>query len=261
MLNKNANKVLIKRRKKKIKLKSEKKSVILSLHIIFFVLNDCRPGLKKCPNPKKHLKPLTFFKNFTSGKQEEGAQPNPNRALFDQLSRAEAPAIRALSDKITPDIRREAKRAGLRPQDAEELVSDALFITLKSIRNGKFQFQDYHPAAYAMGVARKLISNHLRTRKPQTEGLENVAAPSDFNPENYLKNKERKAIVRQLLDQLGSTCRQLLALKYFEQLKDQEIIDQQLTGFTTTGSLKSKRSQCLKKMAEQARLAGITEVF
>jgi len=204
---------------------------------------------------------LTFFKDFTFGKREEEAPLNPKEALFDQLSRAEVPAIRALSAKITPDIRREARQAGLSLQDVEELVNDALFITVKSIRNGQFQFQDYHPAAYARGVARKLISNHLRTRKPRTEGLENVAAPSDFDPETYLKNKERKAIVRQLLARLGENCRHLLELKYFEKLKDQEIIDQQLTGFTTIGSLKSKRSQCLKKMAEAAKLAGITEVF
>ncbi len=204
---------------------------------------------------------MTFFKKNTSGKQETEGQANSKEELFNRLARAEVPAIRILSDKITPDIRQEATRAGLTPEDAEELVSDALFITLKSIRNGQFQFQDYHPAAYARGVARKLIANRLRTRKPRPEELENVAAPSDLDPETYLKNKERQNIVRQLLARLGENCRQLLELKYFERLSDQTIIDQNLTSYTSTGSLKSKRSQCLKKLAELARAAGITEML
>lgn len=204
---------------------------------------------------------MTFFKNLTFGNRETEGPADPKRAAFEKLGRAEVPAIRALSDKITTDIRREAKQAGLVPQDAEELVSDALFITVKSIRNGMFQFQDYHPAAYAKGVARKLIANRLRTRKPRSEGLEDIAAPSDLDPETYLKNKERQAIVRHLLARLGERCRQLLELKYFEQLKDQDIIDQGLSSYSSTGSLKSKRSQCLKKLAELARDAGITEMF
>ncbi|MDV7400292.1 hypothetical protein RZS08_53250, partial [Arthrospira platensis SPKY1] len=82
---------------------------------------------------------MTFFENTTSGKRGKEGKANPKEDLFNRLARAEAPAIRALSDKITPDIRRETKRAGLTPEDAEELISDTLFITLKSIRDGKFQ--------------------------------------------------------------------------------------------------------------------------
>ena len=89
---------------------------------------------------------------------------------------------------------------------------------------------DFHPAAYALGVARKLIANRLRKNRPGMEELDqNLAVYSDFSPETYLKNKEKQVLVGNLLDKIGDVCRQLLHLKFYEHLRDSEIIEKGLT--------------------------------
>ncbi|MCB0522476.1 MAG: sigma-70 family RNA polymerase sigma factor [Lewinellaceae bacterium] len=184
-----------------------------------------------------------------------------NQPFFDALGRAEPAAIRLLSQKISYGVNRAASNAGLPPEDAEELVNDAIVITITNIKEGKFQFMEFSSATYAAGVARKLVANQIRTKKPPSKELDNLPVASDLDPESYLKDKERQSIVGQLLAKLGDTCQQLLKMKYFTHLRDQEIIDRQLAAFTSINSLKSKRSQCLKQLAGIAAEAGIHEMF
>lgn len=188
-------------------------------------------------------------------------QINANQAFFEQLGQANTEAIKSLAQKIRPNIQQSVKRAQLPLQDIEEIMNDAIIVTIKAIRKGSFEFQSYHPAAYAKGVAKKLIANRIRSKKPSTEALENVYLHSAFNPDLYLKDKERQAIVGQLLDGMCEGCRKILKLKYFHAYKDKEIIEQKLSPYTTINALKSKRSQCLKKLAVLAKKAGIREAF
>jgi RNA polymerase sigma factor (sigma-70 family) len=179
------------------------------------------------------------------------------RTLYDALGKADVSSIHLLVEKISTDINSMAKRAGLSPEDIEELVNDVVVVTIFGIRKGKFQFMDLHPASYALGVARKLIANRVKKNKLRTEELhQNLAVYSDFSPDAYLKKKERQLLVGALLDKIGDVCRQLLRLKYYEHLRDKEIIEKGLTSYNTVGALKSKRSQCLKKLAEIAKQEG-----
>src|SRR5690606_14971276 len=125
---------------------------------------------------------------------------------------ADVSTIRVLAAKVVPDVRRVVRQAGLDDEDIEEVLNDAILVTLSSIRKGTFQFMDFHPAAYTLGVAKKLVANRARSKKPQAELLENMTASSEFTPEIYLKNKERVAIVKELLDRLSENCRKVLLL-------------------------------------------------
>ena len=200
---------------------------------------------------------LSLFKS----KKVKADMFSDKKALFDALGKLEPTAVRYLGKKIDYDTRQAAKQARLSLEDAEELVNDAVVITISNIRKGTFPFEDSSPVAYAKGVVRKLIANRLRTKKPTKERLEKVHLASDFNPDKYIQDKERRSIVARLLERLGENCHNLLKMKYFNHLKDQEIITQNLTPYSTVGSLKSKRSQCLKELEQLARQAGIKGVF
>lgn len=203
---------------------------------------------------------MTYRK--VKAKEEEEIKPDSKEALFNALGRAEAPAIRLLVKKVSTDIKTAARRARLTPEDIEELINDVAVITISSIRKGKFQYINFHPAAYALGVARKLIANHLRKNKIKTEELDhNMQVYSDFNPETYLKDKERQSLVGELLKRVGEPCHRLLQMKFFENLRDNEIIEQKLSPYSSVGSLKSKRSQCMKKLADIAKQAGVGMIY
>lgn len=207
---------------------------------------------------------LIFFTNMTYIEEHpQGNEPSEDvkEAFFEGLRQADAPTIRALAVKVLPDIRLVAGRAGLRDEDAEEILNDAILVTLSAIRKGTFRFMGFHPATYTLGVAKKLVANRARSPKAHTELQENMAPAVDFTPESYLENKERVSIVKELLNRLGKECRKVLLLKYFEHRRDQEVVSEKLTPYSTIGSLKSKRGECLKKLAEAARKAGIQAPF
>lgn len=179
------------------------------------------------------------------------------RTLIAALKSAESTAIRVVAAKITPDVRSAVRKFRLPEEDVEEVVHDALMVLISAIREGKYQDQGYHPAAYAIGVARKLLANRVRAKKTTSIPLDDLQLVSDFDPGQYLQEKERRALVEQLLQQLSDTCQQLIRFKYFENLKDKEIIARGLLDFTTSDSVKSKRNQCMKKLVRIAQAAGL----
>lgn len=183
------------------------------------------------------------------------------KAFYDALEKVSPAAVALLGEKIGYDIGQSAKRAKLSKEDTEELINDAVVITVGNIRKGTFPFVDSSPVAYAKGVGRKLIANRIRKQSPRSEELEHVHLESDFNPDKYLQDKERRSIVNTLLSRLGDTCQKLLKMRYFKQLRDKEIIELQLVPYSNVGSLRSKRSQCLKELERLAADAGIREMF
>lgn len=199
--------------------------------------------------------------SFSSFRNEEKYLLNNKKAFYDALGMAQPVAIRALAGKISFNVKQAAKQAGLMPEDAEELLNDAVFITISNIRDGSFEFDGVSPAAYANGVVRKLISGRLRSKKTRQEELKDYAHASSFDPETYLNDKELETIMGQLLGKLEENCRNLLRLKYFENLRDKEIIEQKLTPYTTTTSLKSRRNQCLNKLIEIAKATGLLDDY
>lgn len=201
--------------------------------------------------PFNKIKSIVFRKDRFSDK----------RVFFDALGQADSDAIRFLAQKISYSIRQSAFKARLAAEDVEELINDAIVITIGNIQQGKVQFMDYSPVAYALGVSRRLMANRIRSKKPPTEELDQVHLASDFNPEVYLKNKEQEKIIGQLLAKLEENCRLLIRLKFFHQKKDREIIEEKLSPYHSVDTVKSKRSQCLKKLARLATAAGGKQII
>ena len=140
------------------------------------------------------------------------------REFFDALMQADQGAIRLLAKNIAYNLRQAAFKVGLREEDAEEIINDALVITITNIREGKMTFMDYSPVAYATGVGKKLIANRMRTQKPAATNTEELQLADDFDAQAYLENKEKEKLVGNLLAQLGENCQQLIRLKFFDQM-------------------------------------------
>jgi hypothetical protein len=59
--------------------------------------------------------------------------------------------------------------------------------------------------------------------------------------------------VRQLLGNLGQPCEQVVRLHHIEGYSDEEVVNQKMTKYSTTDSLKMKRSDCMKKLIQLAQ--------
>ncbi|MEZ4954024.1 MAG: hypothetical protein R2825_10660 [Saprospiraceae bacterium] len=178
------------------------------------------------------------------------------QAFFAALKELDGAAIRHLSEKLSVLIKSIPNIYLLQKEDIEELKNDAILVTLKKMEEGTFVFQDYDPVTYCMAVSRKLLANLLRKRKLDTVPIDNNDVVADFNPEKYLLQKETELEIGKLLKGLGENCEQVIRLKYYDNLRDQEVVNQKTTIYNTVDSLKNKRSQCLKKLAALVKEKG-----
>lgn len=180
--------------------------------------------------------------------------------FYEALKQLRSEAILHLSNRLEKSVKSLNGVYLLTNEDIEEVRNDAILITLKKITEGLYQYQNYSPLSYTMAVFKNLLNNRLRKKKQATTELTNVEYV-DFSPEEYYIRKEKEVELGEILKSLGDNCEQIIRLKYYDQFKDGEIISNKLSAYSTVDSLKSKRSQCLKKLAKLVRQTGVSFNF
>lgn len=188
----------------------------------------------------------SIFKPHPKSKYQDVA------VLYQDLISQEDKAIQFVQEKIWKTVFSMCRFAGLNEQDAEEVLTDAVMILLQKIQSGDYQFQGNDPSTFAIEVSKRLISNAKRKIKTNIDNIDDVFHLADQSTEQFLKTKESEAIVKLLLSKIGENCQKIIRLKYLEEYKDEEIIEQKLTQYSTINTLKVKRSECMKKLSELA---------
>lgn len=171
----------------------------------------------------------------------------------DGLRRMENGAVERLMQKTAPSICKLIRRARLPENLAPDVLHDAVVILVKKIRDNVYNPAESAPATYLIAIAKNLIANHLRNRRAaDTVALEETAEISDDHTRDFLEGRERRELLESLLNTLGDPCAQLIRLKYLDGYRDEEILAQNLTHYTTSMALRSKRSKCFQKLVELA---------
>jgi len=136
-----------------------------------------------------------------------------------------------------------------RREIAEDLVQEA-FLRLHS------HWQDVaHPRAWLYRSVRNLALNHLRSQRRESgDELPETADDASPAPDSHLAQQEAAGAVRLLLAEMREEDRQLLTLKYQENLKYDQI--SQRTGLSV-GNVGYKLHHLLKALADNLRRLGI----
>lgn len=133
---------------------------------------------------------------------------------------------------------------------AEDLVQEAF------LRLHPLWAEVENPRAWLYRCVRNLALNHLRDHRRET-GMEDageIAAPHDKLPVDEMGRMEAVGLVRMFLAELPDEDRDLIQLKYHEDLKYQEIAGR--TGLNA-GTVGYKLHHLLKRLADSLRNAGI----
>jgi RNA polymerase sigma-70 factor (ECF subfamily) len=133
---------------------------------------------------------------------------------------------------------------------AEELVQET-FVRLHQIWD-----EVQNPRAWLYRSLRNLALNHLRDRKEETELNEetNAGESAEIPPDEALGRMEAVGMVRLLMAELPDEDRDLIRLKYQEDMKYREISDK--TGISVS-NVGYKLHHLLKGLADGLRRAGI----
>lgn len=185
--------------------------------------------------------------------------PNPcksfdtNEQLFNGLRRMDNSAILCVQTKALNSVRKFTSQYRLPAEQADDILNQSTLIFLRKIEDGSYQFQNHAPSTYLIEIARRVALMATRSQKNAPETLENHHHVADPALETDHKQSEATELVRQLLGHLGQPCEQVVRLHHIDGYSDEEVISQKLTKYSTTDSLKMKRSDCMKKLIQLAQ--------
>ena len=188
------------------------------------------------------------WSNWFSGKPS--SRFSSNESLFDGLKKADSAAILYLQSKVLPSIKMMVKSHGLQQDCVEDILNQSILIFLQKINDGSYQYVGNSPSTYLIQIARRVTLLVTRDLKNTAQPLDSIPENGDPDFEKLSRHQEAAEMVALLLGKLGPPCDQLIQLYHIDGLSDEEIIAQQLTRYTNTDSLKSKRSQCMKKLVQ-----------
>ena len=172
--------------------------------------------------------------------------------LYEALRQRSDKAIQFAQRKTMKTVASMSRFAGLSAMDSEEILNDAVIILLQKIETGSYQFQGYDPCTFLVEIAKRLISNAKRKNQRVFEDIETHYELADNETERYLESKANETVLHNLLSQIGENCQKLISLKYLQEFKDEEILEQKMTQYSSINTLKVKRSECMKKLSELA---------
>lgn len=188
-----------------------------------------------------------FLNKSTNNACKRYASP---AAFFEGLKQEAPDAIRCLYAKVAGSIFNIGKKNRLTNEDTEELICDCISLCLQKINTGKYVFQGNNPASFVIEIAKYKVQNFRRkAMKNNTVDLEGM--PIQAEAPDYV-SQEQTALLETLLAMLNENCQHLVRLKYLEQYRDKEVIEQKKTQYSTVDALKNNRARCMKKLIELA---------
>lgn len=193
---------------------------------------------------------------FLDRKSNRTCEKYPDHgALFVGLKGEETEAIQCLSARVSGSIFNIGKGYRLSDDDIEDLICDCITIGLQKIREGKYTYQGYSPTTFVIEIAKNRARNLRRSvLKHETEHIETIGERGDEPEYGGVAETE---LLEKLLAQLEKNCQNLIRLKYLEERRDKEVIEEKLTQYTTVDALKNQRSKCLKKLVEIGAAASL----
>jgi RNA polymerase sigma-70 factor (ECF subfamily) len=163
-------------------------------------------------------------------------------------TKTERPDLAALFNAEESGLLRFAIGLVGRRSVAEELVQET-FLRLHQVWE-----EVENPRGWLYRSLRNLALNHLRDRKPESELPEEGTAAEQKLPAEELGRDEAIGIVRMLLAEMSDEDRDLIQLKYLDELKYQEI--SRRTGLSVS-NVGYRLHHLLKGLADNLRRAGI----
>ncbi len=174
--------------------------------------------------------------------------------IYQQLKILDPVAVKLLCENIKLHLKHNKYKLATTTEDLEELANDAAVLVLRKICDGSYSFLGVSPMSFALAVADNLLRNFCRKKSWNCLELNEAIVPfQQPEVEAYLAQNDLKNQVEDALSRLSEPCQLVIRLKYFDDLKDEEIVRNGLSPHRSTDSLKSSRCRILKRLSVMMR--------
>ncbi|MEM8908048.1 MAG: sigma-70 family RNA polymerase sigma factor [Bacteroidota bacterium] len=174
----------------------------------------------------------------------------PDEVIIQQLVSGDSTendkALRYLYEKMYTIVKRFILNNNGNTTDVDDVFQDALIAFYKLAKRGKLKAQ-LNVEAYIYSVCRNMWLKQLKRQKrerPISEEMETI--PIDESVIRTMMDTERKALLDQVLQQLGEKCQTTLYYYYYERLSMKEVSEKM--GYANEQVAKNKKSACMKKL-------------
>ncbi len=181
---------------------------------------------------------------------------NPIDAWLPRAYQLDPQALTEIYEALSPPLYRYAYRLLGHTCDAEDIVAEAFHRLLLALQRGHGPRE--HLSAYLYRIAHNLIVDRYRKQPlAEVELDEALAAADDDDPHEVAAQRSTQTVARLALWRLTVDQRQVILLKYFEGLSNEEVA---ATLDKPVGAIKSLQHRALEAMRRSLTLDQIGEL-
>lgn len=134
--------------------------------------------------------------------------------------------------------------------DAQDLIQEVLVLFVEMVQKEKYR-GEASVKSFLYTLTRNQWITELRKRgsdSKRNELFENSRDRVEEDITSYLTYREAQNTVSELFERLGTTCKQILTLFYYENLSMKDILKQ--TNYENEQVLRNRKYKCLKELTD-----------
>jgi RNA polymerase sigma factor (sigma-70 family) len=136
-------------------------------------------------------------------------------------------------------------------EDAADIIQETIIAFIEIVEDNKFR-GDASIKSFLYAITRNLWLAELRKRSSSDNRNRVYEKAKDVTEQaavQHLEHREHFAVIQNLFDKLGSKCKQLLMLVYYEDLSMNDII-KQMPDYQNEQVLRNKKYKCMKQLEQ-----------
>ena len=134
-------------------------------------------------------------------------------------------------------------------QDADDIFQETVVAFIEVVQKGKYR-GEASVKTFLNSIARNYWFNEIKKRDRsglRDKQFEMSRDKNEADVSHYISEMERKRQLRELVDQLGESCRKVLLLFYYENLSMKEMVEH--LPYDNEQVVRNKKYKCLQALA------------
>lgn len=165
--------------------------------------------------------------------------------------------LTCLYREVLPKVKSYVCKNNGTSDEAFDIFQDGMVAFYRFVKENRFN-KEHQVAAFIFIVCRNLWVTRAKRDKRNVHmdlALEQISDSAN-NALDYIITHERETLVRNVLQQLGSKCQELLKYSVYEDLSARKICE--IMGFTSEDAVKTQKYKCKQKLAELLKASSVS---
>lgn len=167
--------------------------------------------------------------------------------IIDAVTNGDDKIISELLHELNNKMKHSLLQQGMELRDIEEVLLDSMTIFIQKVRKKEFEDRGVPVIAYLIKVAKIRSYQILKRRKWDIVPINDEILTQCNGELTRFEDWDR---VKLAMEKLPINQKKLIEFTYFKNISDSEILENNLTPYTSIESLRTQRHKAIKKLCE-----------